>query len=201
MIKMSVRLVKTGKCQITGAIGRTEFHHVLGRGLMEKSWKAKKINDAIKKIIGCKLVDYAPFIIELSHTVHAQHTKNEYKEAIINYIFERHGTEELEKLMDVATILGTYPREKLEAFAILQKNGINKPTLKEIASKADGRDIPVGEVAKAIRHMATKISLNKIADDLKIPVGTIKYWRRDVANPRPQNRKKVMKYYEEWRTK
>lgn len=198
MMKMTIRLVKTGVCAITGAIGHTEFHHVIGRGATGKGWKIRKINDAIKKILGCNLVDYEPFIVELSNLAHTLHTTCEYRESLLWYIFDTYGIEEIIKLREVCTILGTHSKEKLIAFAILAQNGIYMPS-KMKRSVVDS--IPVGEVSRAVRHMLTKMSVRKLAEDLQTPMGTVKHWRKDVANPLPSNREKVMDYYQEWKTK
>ena len=102
-------MTKIGTCQITNTHGYTELHHIIGRdsrGLCTKH-------------LGCPLKNYTPYIIEVSKPIHDRHTSTDNTRAFVQYIYDQYGQAELEKFIDCCDILGTYPKLRLQAFALL----------------------------------------------------------------------------------
>lgn len=104
---------KTGYCQITGIRCQTEYHHILGRDRRR----------VVVRALGIDLNKYDPFIIEISQPVHMQHARHHNTVAFVEYIFHTHGAAELRKFIDCCDVIGTQPKLRFQAWAVLVREG------------------------------------------------------------------------------
>jgi len=83
-------------CEITGTQGKCVSYNIV---------PVEDKKNLAEKILGCPLIDYAPFILTISQDVYQARHRGTIQKKFVRKIYEKHGKEEIIKLIKVLDML------------------------------------------------------------------------------------------------
>jgi len=106
-------------CEITGAHKKCISHNIV---------PCADPDNKTEKILGCPLKEYEPFILTISEDVYKARYRGTIQKRFVERVYDKHGKDELMRLIEVLDVLKCEALIRLFAFGILVKNhGIYKP--------------------------------------------------------------------------